>query len=63
MVLYPEQNQNNINLEEIAGRSISFLPLTPNADLTKFKFSIESLINEVIAEAEENGIMPSQFTS
>ncbi|MFP7272711.1 DUF2357 domain-containing protein [Bacillus safensis] len=63
VVLYPEQNQNNINLEEIAGRSISFLPLTPNADLTKFKFSIESLISEVIAEAEENGIMPSQFTS
>ncbi|MBU8919083.1 restriction endonuclease-like protein [Bacillus sp. FJAT-29953] len=56
LVLYPEKwGETDVKAKE--GRSISLIPLTPATDLDVFNQTIENLIEDLILEAEDEGIV------
>ncbi|WP_226682796.1 DUF2357 domain-containing protein [Sutcliffiella horikoshii] len=55
LVLYPEKH-GGIEVEELAGKSISLVPLTPAEDQTVFQETLRWLVAEMLLEAEEEGI-------
>lgn len=55
LVLYPEKH-GGIEVEELDGKSISLVPLTPAEDQTVFQETLKWLVVEMLLEAEEEGI-------
>ncbi|KPB06086.1 DUF2357 domain-containing protein [Bacillus sp. CHD6a] len=55
LVFYPEKH-GGIEVEELDGKSISFVPLTPAEDQTVFQETLRWLVAEMLLEAEEEGI-------
>ncbi|WP_241773324.1 DUF2357 domain-containing protein [Bacillus sp. LL01] len=55
LVLYPEKH-GGIEVDELDGRSISLVPLTPAEDQTVFQETLLRLMEEMLLEAEEEGI-------
>lgn len=55
LVLYPEKH-GGLEVEELDGKSISFVPLTPAEDQTVFQETLRWLVAEMLLEAEEEGI-------
>ncbi len=55
LVLFPEKH-GGIEVDELDGRSISLVPLTPAEDQTVFQKTLRSLVEEMLMEAAEEGI-------
>ncbi|NLP52385.1 DUF2357 domain-containing protein [Bacillus sp. RO1] len=55
LVFYPEKH-GGIEVEELDGKSISLVPLTPAEDQTVFQETLRWLVAEMLLEAEEEGI-------
>lgn len=55
LVLYPEKH-GGMEVDELDGRSISLVPLTPAEDQTVFKKTLRCLVVEMLQEAVEEGI-------
>lgn len=55
LVLYPEKH-GGLEVDELDGRSISFVPLTPAEDQSVFQNTLRRLVEEMLQEAEEEGV-------
>ena len=55
LVLYPEKH-GGMEVDELDGRSISLVPLTPAEDQTVFQKTLRRLVEEMLQEAVEEGI-------
>jgi hypothetical protein len=55
LVLYPEKH-GGMEVDELDGRSIRLIPLTPAGDQTIFKETLRGLVVEMLQDAMEEGI-------
>jgi hypothetical protein len=62
LVLYPEK-RGMVDAEPLEGRSISLVPLTPAENQTVFQETLRNLVEEMLLEAEEEGIVVGERVS